>query len=224
MKFPVALATAVLLSSSAQSAEPPAPDGPGEFTPLPRARSYALDVKRTELVVRTFKEGVASRFAHDHVVRANAFFGSVFFDEDNPSNSHISITVRADRLVIDNTKARLRYGAMGRVSDSDLEAITKSMHSEEQLWTSRYKFMTFKSTSVTQNADLTYLIEGDLTIRGETRRIKLTMHADVRDGQFTAVGKTRLKHSDFGYPPYEALFGAIKVRDDFILHLRVVGS
>lgn len=220
----VAGALLVLFAGAAQAQLIELPDGPGEYEPLPRQQKFTLNLEETELVVRTFKRGVAARLAHDHVVRANAFFGEVYFDQDTPEKSYVNVTARADKLVIDNKRARERYGLKGRVTESDKESIRGSMEAEDQLWVERYKFITFKSTKVTQNPDLTYRVEGDLTIRGKTQRIAITMHCDVRYGRFTGVGKTLLKHSMFGYEPYSAFLGAVANQDRFVLHVRVVGD
>ena len=52
-----------------------------------QATEYTLDPLRSTLLLRVWKEGSASAFAHDHVVRAARFTGTVRYDASKPQAS-----------------------------------------------------------------------------------------------------------------------------------------
>ncbi|HZN49832.1 MAG TPA: hypothetical protein VFD81_04325, partial [Methylomirabilota bacterium] len=51
------------------------------------AGTFTIDPGQSALVVQIFKDGVAARLAHDHVVRARAFSGTVAYDPQKPDAS-----------------------------------------------------------------------------------------------------------------------------------------
>src|SRR5438034_932064 len=53
------------------------------------AGSFTIEPGQSALVVQVFKDGVAARLAHDHVVQARAFSGSVAYDPQKPDASSI---------------------------------------------------------------------------------------------------------------------------------------
>lgn len=217
-----ALLTVLLATTSARAGDD-APDGPAEkAAPAPGPATYRLVPEKSELVVRTFKDGLAAKLAHDHVVKAGAFDGEVFFDPEHPENSRVKIVVDATRLIVDNTAMRHRYGVPGFVSEGDLEKIRAAMVSEEQLWVEKHKTIEFVSTKVKRNEDLTYTVTGDFTLRGVTRPVKMTVMIDTFGDGLRGIGKVRLKQSDFGYEPYEAFLGAVKVKDEIVLHVNLI--
>src|SRR5688572_21711217 len=73
------------------------------------ADEYHVDPVRTEIVARVFKDGVASGFAHDHVVRAPKVSGTVRVDPKNTGAASISIAVDVDAFVIDEPEMRRKY-------------------------------------------------------------------------------------------------------------------
>src|SRR5512142_1631539 len=70
---------------------------------------YRIDLEHSELVVRVFKAGPAAALAHDHVVRAAAWQGSLDVSRD-PLALAADIRVDAARLEVDEPALRSRYG------------------------------------------------------------------------------------------------------------------
>lgn len=200
------------------------PDGPGEnVAPVLGPASYRVVPDKSELVVRTFKDGLAAKLAHDHVIKAGDVDGEIYFDPEHPEKSRVKVVVRADKLILDNTSMRHRYGVPGFVSEGDLEKIREAMTSKDQLWVEKHKTIEFVSTKVKRNEDLTYTVTGDFTLRGKTRPVTMTVMIDTFGDGLRGIGKVRLKQSDFGYEPYEAFLGAVKVKDEVILHVNLIG-
>ncbi len=186
--------------------------------------TYKLDGAKSELVVQLFKEGIGASLAHDHVVRSSKTTGTVVFDPEHAENSSIEVTVDCSGLKLDEEKYRKKYGVTSSPSESDRKTIAETMRSAEQLDTAKYPTMSFKSISIKPKGKGKYAVTGNLTIHGKTNKVSFIAKGGVEDGVFSASGTIDFKQSSFGYQPYSALFGAIKVKDDAILNVHIVAT
>jgi polyisoprenoid-binding protein YceI len=186
------------------------------------AATFRVDPSRSSLVVQIFRDGVAAKLGHDHVVQATAFSGSVTYDASAPALSSVSAAVQTATLQVDEAGTRRKFGLEGQPSAGDVAEIEKSMKAEEQLHTARFPTITFASTTITPETPERYQVTGELTIRGVSRGV--TFPADVAmDGSvLRATATLTFMQSAFGYKPYSALFGAIKNRDAVVLHIDLV--
>jgi polyisoprenoid-binding protein YceI len=175
-----------------------------------------LDAAST-LIVQTWKDGAAARLAHDHAIIATAFSGELHHDPAAPSQSRIVVEVDARRLVVDDDRARQRVGLEPGVPQKDRDAVTASMMGPEQLDVQRYPRIRFESTKVAPQSDGTLLVEGRFTLHGQTLTVEV-----LADGSVRGRGTLALRVSDYGIAPYEAFFGAVKVKDEVKLHLDLI--
>lgn len=187
------------------------------------AADYKVDSTRSELVVQVFKEGVASAVAHDHVIKATKFSGTVSYDAATGAGN-ISMEVDARSLKADDPALRKKYKLTTELSEGDRQTVENNMKAENQLNIAKYPTMTFKSVTVTRQANGSYLVSGDLTIRGKTQRISFPATVDTKDGNFSGRGQVKLKQTSFGYEPYSALLGTIRNKDEIILNLTIVAT
>ncbi len=103
------------------------------------AGSFTLEPGQSALVVQVFKDGVAARLAHDHVVQARAFSGSVAYDPQKPDASSIQVKVDVGSLVADEPATRRKFGlAAGDPSAKDRADIEAAMKSDGQLAAERF--------------------------------------------------------------------------------------
>ena len=183
------------------------------------AATFSIDPSKSSLVVQIFKDGVAARLAHDHVVQARAVSGTLAYDPRNPDASSIQVTVEVGSLRVDDPATRRKFGLSGELSDSDRAEIDKAMRADGQLAAARFPSLSFKSSAIARQPDGRFLVTGRLTIRGVTNEVKfpaeIAMDGDLLRGraQFT------FKQSSFGYQPYRAALGAIKNKDEVTLHI-----
>ncbi|HTW24929.1 MAG TPA: YceI family protein [Candidatus Baltobacteraceae bacterium] len=115
--------------------------------------------------------------------------GTVVLDDANPSNSSVDVTIDANSI---DTRVAMR--------DNDLK-------SEHFLDVAMYPTITFKSTKVAKTAD-GYTVTGNLTIRGVTKEVTLTVGAlsDPRKDPMSRTGGSRrgaaasltINRQDFG--------------------------
>ena len=186
--------------------------------------SFKVDPAQSSLVVQLFKDGVAARLGHDHVVHAREFSGTVAYDPRNPAASSIRVAVEVGSLIADDPGTRRKFGLAGEPSASDRAEIDTAMKADGQLAAARFPSMTFTSTAIATQPDGRVLVTGRLTIRGVTNELKFPAQMSVEGARLRGRAQLKFKQSSFGYPPYSALLGAIKNKDEVILHIDLVGQ
>ncbi len=186
--------------------------------------SFKVDPGQSSLVLQLFKDGVAARLGHDHVVHASVFSGTVAYDPRNPEASSIRVAVEVGSLIADDPGTRRKFGLAGEPSASDRAEIDKAMKADGQLAAARFPSMTFTSTAIATQPDGRFLVTGRLTIRGVTNELTFPAQMSVEGAQLRGRAQLKLKQSSFGYPPYSALLGAIKNKDEVILHIDLVAK
>ena len=186
--------------------------------------SFKVDPAQSSLVVQLFKDGVAARLGHDHVVHARELSGTVAYDPRNPEASSIRMAVEVGSLIADDPGTRRKFGLAGEPSASDRAEIDKAMKADGQLAAARFPSMTFTSTAIATQPDGRVLVAGRLTIRGVTNELKFPAQMSVEGAQLRGRAQLKFKQSGFGYPPYSALLGAIKNKDEVILHIDLVAK
>src|SRR5262245_21031329 len=97
------------------------------------AATFKVDSSRSSLVVQIFRDGVAAKLGHDHVVQATTFTGGVSYDPAAPALSSVTAEVQTAALKVDDAGTRRRFGLEGQPSASDVAEIEKSMKAEGQL-------------------------------------------------------------------------------------------
>jgi polyisoprenoid-binding protein YceI len=185
---------------------------------------FRLLAGKSSLVAHLLKAGAGSRFAHDHVVRARELSGQVLVDPDDPARSRIQVTVQARSLVADEPALRKRYGMKQGPDASDREKIEKTLRSAGQLDVARHPTIRFVSTAVTPAGKGRYRVRGKLTLRGVSRPVTLVVKARVAGSTFKGSGRLRIRQSAFGYKPYKAMLGLVKVQDLATLNLYLEGK
>lgn len=174
--------------------------------------------------MQLFRDGVAARLAHDHVVRATKFSGLVSFDPTAPEAASIRVDVEAAGLKADEPSMRRRFGVSGEPTAGDIADIEKTMRSEGQLNVSRFPRITFVSSRITHEASGRYLVTGQLTIRGITTTVRFPAMVRMEGDVLHATATLEFSQSSFGYQPYRAALGAIKNKDAVMLHVDLTAT
>ena len=183
-----------------------------------RTRTYTLVPSESSFWVSVGKAGLFSALAHDHEIGVKRFSGRVVVPEAGASGGSLEMEVDATSLeVLDKNP-----------SEEDKKKIFNSMHTEV-LESAKNPKITFKSVSVgdvkqTGNGAYSFVVNGDLTLRGATKRIAVPVAATVTPQQLRATGKYTLKQTDFGIRPYSAAGGTIKVKDEVVVNFNIVAK
>jgi len=186
------------------------------------AAEFRLDPLRSTLLLRVWKEGALSAFAHDHVIRASKFTGTVRFDPGHPQASAIEVTAETAGLVADEPTYRHRFD-MPPVDEQSRNEIEHTMLSSKQLDAAAFPTITFKSTRVLEQGAIQMLVTGALTIHGQTREVTFPADVAIVQGLFRGRATFRFHQSDFGITPYS--FGnAVRNQDEVEMHLELIGA
>ena len=163
-----------------------------------------IDTEKSVVTIRAFKAGFFSGFAHDHEISAPIQEGS--FDQANPS---VQLRVDARKLrVVDKD-----------VSDKDRAEIQQTMLGPKVLDSESFPEIRFRSTRIDRLANGKWLVEGELTLHGQTRRVN--MDVTERNGHYR--GTAELKQKDFGITPISLGGGTIKVKNELRVEFDIVG-
>jgi polyisoprenoid-binding protein YceI len=112
--------------------------------------NYNIDAAHTRI-------GFSARHAMVTKVRGafNEFSGTGYLDQDNPSNSHVEITIKVASIDTRN-------------ADRDAHLRTNDFLAVDE-----YPEITFRSTAVEKSDQDNYSVTGDLTIRGITKPVTI---------------------------------------------------
>ena len=183
-----------------------------------RTRTYTIVPSESSFGVFAGKTGIFSAFAHNHEIGVKSFSGRVVVPAAGAGGGSLEMEVDAPSLVVLDKKP----------SEEDKKKIFSSMHNEV-LESAKYQKITFKSVSVsdvkqTGNEAYNFVVNGDLTLHGVTKRIAVPVAANVTQQLLRATGKYTLKQSDFGIKPYSAAGGTIKVKDEIVVNFNIVAK
>ena len=162
------------------------------------ATQKQIDQDRSSLTIHDGKTGFLAASGHDHAVSAPIKHGSV--NEGQPSR--VSFSVEAARLVV------LPEEHQAEIQHSMQEKVLESVRSPE---------ITFVSDSVQPSGEDHWVILGELSLHGVTKRIQVSVRRV--DGGYR--GASMIKQTDFGIQPISAAGGTVRVKDelkiDFII-------
>ncbi len=185
--------------------------------------TYTFDPAESWLVVKLTRAGLASALAHDHVVRAAVFSGSMVYDPQDAAACRVRITIPVEDLVVDAAADRERLGTTEGPNEDDRQKTRKNMLARDQLWADKHPAITYQSTRCEPSGDR-MRTTGDLIIRGVSREITTTLQISLEGNRFAASGQFTVNHTDFGFRPYSAAFGTIRNADPLEFHLHLIAT
>jgi polyisoprenoid-binding protein YceI len=180
-------------------------------TPAPAAE-LRVDPSRSTLLVRLYKDGPASAFAHDHVVRAGRFEGTVRYDPAAPAQASVSMEADATTFTADEPALRRRLG-LPDMKEGTRSEVQRTMMGARQLDAARHPKVRFRSTRVEVQGPGKLRIAGELTLHGRTRPVSFPAEVRFEEGALHAKATVRFRQSEFGIEPYRFAFGAVRNRD-----------
>ena len=206
----VVLAGLFAVSGPAFAQAPPAEAEPAvEAAPVAAPVTYKLGSGM--LVVKVFKDEstLASDLSHNHAIKATGWSGSFTWDPVDQTCA-ISATVPVAKLDADATATRKWAGVSGEIDDGQREEIKGNLLKPDQLNGAKYPNITFKADSCALAGD-TLNVKGSITIRGKAKAVSIPFKGFAADGSSVkGKGSFKVNHTDFGFEPFSALFGALK--------------
>jgi len=177
----------------------------------PPSGTHRLGPDSAELLVKSYREGVAAKVGHDLVIVVGRWEATLELPED-PAAATVSLTADSRSL-----RPREGHGGVKSLTDKDRDEIGKNIDSKVL----KGAPIAFRSTSVAAQGD-GLAVAGELSIGGATRPV--TASVEDRDGALHTT--IPLVQSEYGITPYRGLMGALKVRDDveIVLTANLKGS
>lgn len=221
----LALIGLLAFAGGASYAQTPATTTPPAAAPAATPVKYRLDPNKGFVYVQVFKDKstLAADLSHDHVIRAKAWTGSVVWDPTNVGACQVEVSVPVSSLEVDAPEMRKKVGYDTVLDDDDRATVREHMLDAGQLNASAYPNITFKSTKCegTGNA---IKVTGNFTLHGTSKTVTVPMTLSADGSAFTAKGTFKLKGSDYGMKPFEALLGQLKNSDEMSFTIDVVGA
>jgi polyisoprenoid-binding protein YceI len=135
------------------------------------------------LTIHVGKTGAFSALAHEHEVHAPIHSGTA----DTGAHPAVEIHVHARELRVTDKDT----------SEKERAEVQKTMLGPEVLDSERHQEIVFKSTGSESVGQGRWTLNGNLTLRGQTRPV--TVQVTLKDGRYT--GEAKVKQTDFGITP-----------------------
>jgi polyisoprenoid-binding protein YceI len=154
------------------------------------------------------REGLAARVGHDLTLEPTSWSAEVDLDPDDITKSTVTATVDGHSLEVVEG-----HGGATPLSDKDRADIKKNI--AQKVLTSGA--ISFRSTGIESAGDGKFTVNGELTIAGSTRPVRL----DLTQNGDRVSGRVTIRQTDFGIKPFSAMLGALKVSDSVDIEVDV---
>lgn len=178
------------------------------------AKTYSMIAAQSQLTLTLIQEGVLRKIHPTHHVGVKSFSGRIQLPADE-SKALAELDAEAKSFVnIDKD-----------MKDFERSGFHKVLH-EEVLASARFPTIKFRSVSITNvqksGDQRSFTLNGDLTLRGVTRRVAFPVKVTINGNQLRATGEENIKQTDFGITPYSGGFGTIKIADQLKVSFVIV--
>jgi polyisoprenoid-binding protein YceI len=155
---------------------------------------------RIELVVT--KTGLLR--GKQHLFHFDSFGGRLRHDPGKPETSQVQFEIASKSIVCKDTW----------VSANDLRKI-QDVATKDMLDVEHHPKMTFTSLAIRPADAGMFEVRGNLTIRGVTKPVVVTVSVTARAGGVLAIeGRAPVRLTDYGLKPPSAAFGTIGTKDE----------
>jgi polyisoprenoid-binding protein YceI len=158
------------------------------------AQQRNIDTQKSTLTIHVGKTGAFSALGHEHEIHAPIHSGTA----DTGARPAVEIHVNARELRVTDKDA----------AEKERAEVQKTMLGPEVLDSDTHQEIVFKSTGAESVGQGRWTLNGNLTLRGQTRPVKVQV--TLKDGRY--IGETKVKQTDFGItPPGKA---GVRARDE----------
>jgi YceI-like domain len=172
-------------------------------------RTKRFDQSSAVCQVFTYKEGLLSTLAYDLRINVTSFVIDVGENEHFISARFDAESLRVDCAMVEGAE---RPDILTSWEKAEIEGnILK-----EVLDTKTYKDIVLTSSSV-KKEDSAYFVKAVLALHGAERKISFT----VKEEKQYYEADVRLRLPDYGIRPFSALFGAIRLKPDILIRVRI---
>jgi len=175
---------------------------------------YEVDARASRLTVRAFASGFFSALGHNPNISVRNMRGEARLASQTLEGASLRATVAADSLAVEND-----------ISDKDRREMQRAMN-EEVLEAGKFPEISYECSRISGNmtgeGQLTFVLEGELTLHGVTRSQSISGRAFLTGDMLRASGEFPLSLSDYQITPVSALGGGLKLKDELKINFDVV--
>ena len=147
------------------------------------AQQRNIDTQKSTLTIHVGKTGAFSALGHEHEIHAPIHSGTA----EIGAHPAVEIHVNARELRVTDKDA----------AEKERAEVQKTMLGPEVLDSDAHQEIVFKSTAAESVGQGQWTLRGNLTLRGQTRPVKVQV--TLKDGRYT--GEATVKQTDFGITP-----------------------
>jgi polyisoprenoid-binding protein YceI len=185
--------------------------------------TYSFDPAASKLYVQVYRDRdtLATSMAHDHVVTATGWSGSLTLDPNSIATCVVSVRVPVSGLKPDLPEMRglVSYDVM--LTDAQQKQVDEHMKGEEQLNVGVFPEMRFEATTCSGTATA-LSASGKLSMVGHVGAVTIPVKIESVDGGLRLRGSFKTTHAAMGLVPYSAMFGTLKNQEGLDFTLDVV--
>ena len=169
-----------------------------------RGEERVIDAGRSSITLHVSKSGLFRAFADNHLIQAPLTEGA--FDDGPNSRIQFVVSARSLRVLDPGLSAGQR------------EEVQTRMLGPEVLDADRFPQIRFQSTTVERGKEGAWVVQGELTLHGQTHAVTVTVTTD--HGHYK--GATSLKQTAFGITPISIAGGTVTVKDEVKIDADIV--
>jgi polyisoprenoid-binding protein YceI len=166
------------------------------------AGRHHLGPEHGQILLRTFREGLAAQAGHDLTIEISRWSGELAVGDDQTPKS-LEVQIDMGSLVV-----REGTGGLKPLTDRDKRDIVVT--ARRVLGSDRNPSATFSASVFESAAGGGSVIDGTLSLAGRSRPLHLAITQPAPDRYQASASVVQ---SEFGLKPYSGFLGALKVRD-----------
>ncbi|HET7921235.1 MAG TPA: YceI family protein [Gammaproteobacteria bacterium] len=186
------------------------------------ATHYRINALQSHIVFLVYRAGPLAAFGHNHVIRAAAIRGDVYF---NPrfELSGFSFNLPVGKFKVDEPAERKAAGADfdSQPSPAAITGTTHNMLGPALLDVAQYPEISVRSVRV-EGVPAAAGITLRINLRGAQRDVTVPVVITATESTLTASGAFTFRQSDFGITPFSVLGGGLQVADAVKVRFRIV--
>lgn len=202
--------------------QPPAAPPAGVPPPAAAAIPYeSWILVSSHLEVRVYRDGPMQKLGHNHLISSDAVEGSIELRKPL-TKSGFDLRLPLESLVVDDASARDGAGGdfANPVPQKDRDATRRNMLGESVLDAASQAVLRLTAEELSGEPG-SYQARVRVALRGGERVISVPFTVNIEGGRLSAHANFRLTHADLGLVPFTVALGALRVRDDFEVNLRL---